>query len=362
MQLSSIIKTLEEIAPLSLAESWDNVGLLTGDPKQDISGILLTIDYTATVAEEARANKCDLVIAYHPPIFHPLKRLVAGSLVFDAIRRGVAIYSPHSALDVADGGTNDMLADVLGLIDRQPLRTGELKATQYKLVVFVPAEAVERVSRALFEAGAGNIGNYGSCSFRSAGTGTFFGKEGARPVVGKAGKLEEVEEIRLETIVPIDGVNAVLRALRASHPYEEPAFDLNVLAPAAKAKGLGRIGSMPATNRGEIFDRIKRELGIDHLLIAGPTEGSVTRAAACAGSCGNLLDDAIKAGAELYLTGEIRHHDAVKAAARGMTVVCTLHSNSERAVLKRIKKRMQETAGMPPIWISERDRDPFMVR
>ena len=364
MQLATIIAAIERIAPLSQAESWDNVGLLAGDPKQDISGILLAIDYTAAVAEEARAKKCDLVIAYHPPIFHPLKRVVEGSLVFDAIRRGMAIYSPHSALDVAEGGTNDMLADVLGLTDRGPLRSGELKATEYKLVVFVPVEAVERVSRALFEAGAGNIGQYGSCSFRSSGTGTFFGHEGARPAVGQAARLEQVEEIRLETIVPIAGVNAVLRALRASHPYEEPAFDLNVLAPAAdgKPRGMGRVGSMPATARGDLFDRIKRELGVDHLLIAGPTEGSVSRAAACAGSCGDLLDDAINAGAELYLTGEVRHHDAVKAAAAGMTVVCTLHSNSERAVLKRVKKRMEETAGMPPIWIGEMDRDPFSVR
>src|ERR1700691_130654 len=172
MKLSGIIYTLEQMAPPSLAESWDNVGLLAGDPNQEISRILLTIDYSAAVAEEARAKKCDLVIAYHPPIFHPLKRVVAGSLVFDAIRQGVAIYSPHSALDAAEGGTNDMLADVLGLTDREPLRSGELKATEYKLVVFVPVEAVERVSRALFEAGAGNIGKYGSCSFRSMGTGT----------------------------------------------------------------------------------------------------------------------------------------------------------------------------------------------
>ncbi|MGD0460987.1 MAG: Nif3-like dinuclear metal center hexameric protein [Tepidisphaeraceae bacterium] len=366
MQLSTIITILEEIASPSLAESWDNVGLLTGDPNQDISGILLTIDYSAAVAEEARASKCDLVIAYHPPIFHPLKRLLAGSVVFDAIRRGVAIYSPHTALDVAEGGTNDMLADALGLTDRQPLRPGELKATQYKLVVFVPVEAVQRVSRALFDAGAGNIGNYASCSFRSPGTGTFFGREGARPAVGEAGRLEQVEEIRLETIVPIAGVNAVLAALRQSHPYEEPAFDLNVLAPAVggsiKLKGQGRIGSMPPKARADLFDRIKRELGIDHLLIAGPTEGSVSRAAVCAGACGDLLDDAMKASAELYLTGEIRHHDAVKAAAGGMTVVCTLHSNSERAVLKRVKKRMEETAGMPPIRLAAVDRDPFSVR
>jgi dinuclear metal center YbgI/SA1388 family protein len=361
MQLSTIVKAIEYIAPLSLAESWDNVGLLVGDPNQDISKILLTIDYSATVAEERRSEKCDLVIAYHPPIFHPLKRVVAGNPVFDAIRRGVAIYSPHTALDVAEGGTNDMLADVLGLTDRRPLKSGEAKGTQYKLVVFVPAEAVEKVSRALFDAGAGRIGNYSSCSFRSAGTGTFFGEAGSEPAVGQSGRMEKVDEIRLETVVPIGDVDTVIRALRASHPYEEPAFDLNVLATAAGDKGQGRIGSIPPTARGELFDRIKRKLGIGHLLIAGPVDGTVTRAAVCAGSCGSLLDDAIKAKAELYLTGEVRHHDAVKAAAAGLTVVCTLHSNSERPVLKRLAKRLAETAGMPGIIVSSADVDPISI-
>ena len=361
MQLSTIIAAMERIAPTSLAEAWDNVGLLAGDPNQDVSRILLTIDYSPAVAQEARTNQCDLVIAYHPPIFQPQKRVVAGSAVFDAVRRGVAIYSPHTALDVAEGGTNDMLAAVLGLVDRRALKSGEAKAGQYKLVVFVPIEAVDKVARAMFDAGAGRIGKYSSCSFRSPGTGTFFGGEGAQPAVGQTGRLERVDEIRLETVVPVGSAEAVIRALRANHPYEEPAFDLNLLAPAPGDRGQGRIGSISPAVRGELFDRIKRGLEIEHLLVAGPTEGTVARAAACAGSCGNMLDDAIEAGAELYLTGEVRHHDAVKAAAAGMTVVCTLHSNSERAVLKRLGKRLEETPGMSPIRISSADRDPFSI-
>jgi dinuclear metal center YbgI/SA1388 family protein len=361
MRLATIITALEQIAPLSLAESWDNVGLLAGDAQQDISRILLTIDYSPAVAEEGRTSHCDLVIAYHPPIFHPLKRITAPSLVFDAIRRGVAIYSPHTALDAAEGGTNDVLSDILGLADRQPLRLSESKTTQLKLVVFVPLESVEKVSQAIFEAGAGHIGNYSSCSFRTPGTGTFFGHAGSQPAVGRAGKLETVQEIRLETVVPIAVVEPVLRALRQSHPYEEPAFDLNVLS-ATGDKGQGRIGSLPPTARADLFERIKRELQIDHLLIAGPTEGTITRAAVCAGAGGEFLDDAIESGAQFYLTGELRHHDATKAAAAGMIVVCTLHTHCERPVLKRLQKRLAETLGMPPIRISSADRDPFAIR
>jgi putative NIF3 family GTP cyclohydrolase 1 type 2 len=173
--------------------------------------------------------------------------------------------------------------------------------------------------------------------------------------------LETVDEIRLETVVPIGKVSDVVAALRQSHPYEEPAFDLNLLAADPTGRGKGRIGNLPNTSRAELFAKIKTELGISQLLIAGPTDGPVARAAACAGACGDLLDAALSGGAQLYLTGEMRHHDALKAAAAGMTVVCTLHSNSERAVLKRLKKRMEQTPEMPSILISASDHDPFLV-
>src|SRR5687767_8213367 len=234
MKLQEVLNVLDAIAPTRLAESWDNVGLLAGDPRAEVSRAMLCIDYTPEVACEAAGAQCELIIAYHPTLFDPVRRMVAGSVVFDAIRRGVAIYSPHTALDVADGGTNDMLADAIGLRqdDRGPLRIVQPKADQYKLVTFVPAEQVETVSSALFAAGAGRIGDYTQCSFRSPGTGTFFGEEGTNPTVGQAGKLEEASEVRLETVMPIAKLNDVLTALRASHPYEEPAFDLVQLAAA----------------------------------------------------------------------------------------------------------------------------------
>src|SRR5207302_1708018 len=151
------------------------------------------------------------------------------------------------------------------------------------------------------------------------------------------------EEVRLETVVPVSKATAVVQALRQSHPYEEPAFDLNQLAAAPEGVGQGRIGDFPVpVDRQALFDRIKHLLEIEHLLVAGPTEGAVTRVAACAGACGELLDDAIRQGAQLYLTGEMRHHDAIRAAGGGVTVVCTLHSNSERAALKRLKQRLEE--------------------
>jgi dinuclear metal center YbgI/SA1388 family protein len=361
---------MEEIAPTRYAEAWDNVGLLVGDAEQPATRAMLAIDYTPAVAREAAEARCDVVIAYHPPIFDAVKRITSGGssgLIFDAIRRGVAIYSPHTALDVADGGTNDMLADAIGISPepeqgrRGPLRLIEPKANQYKLVTFVPEKDVDAVAKALFDAGAGRIGNYTQCSFRSPGTGTFFGEEGTDPTVGRSGHLEEAQEIRIETVMPIARLADVLAALRASHPYEEPAFDLVQLAAPPEKLGQGRLGTMPPTPRMQIIERIKRELDLRHVLIAGPTEGDVTHAACCAGACGDLLNDAIKAEADLYLTGEMRHHDAIAAARAGMTVVCTLHSNSERAVLKRVAKRLTDRLAELAVMISQFDRDPFTI-
>lgn len=363
MLLQDVIEALEQIAPTQHAESWDNVGLLAGNPGQEVSSALLAIDYTEDVAAERELLGCELVIAYHPPIFNAIKRLTAGHMVFDAIRRGVAIYSPHTALDVADGGTNDVLCDVLGVDRRFPLKLSDPKVTQYKLVTFAPETAVEKVSDALFSAGAGRIGKYSSCSFRNSGTGTFFGEEGTNPAVGQSGRLKQSPEVRIETVVPIIKVAQVIEALRASHPYEEPAFDLNQLAAPPEGSGLGRIGEFDSpVERTELLARIKRGLELDHLLVAGPVEGTVERVAACAGACGELLDNAIAQKAQLYLTGEMRHHDAIKAARAGLTVVCTLHSNSERAALKRLKQRLEALAPGLACHLSGQDRDPFSIR
>ncbi len=363
-KLSTILKALDAIAPLSLAEPWDNVGLIAGDPGARVSRAIACIDYTPAVAREAREQRCELVLAYHPPLFDGVKKITAdgpSSLVFDAIARGVAIYSPHTALDIADGGTNDMLADALALQDRRPLKLISGATQQYKLVTFVPESAIEAVSTALFDAGAGHIGKYSSCGFRSEGTATFFGSAETRPAVGQSQTLEKVPEIRVETLVPIEQVAAVLAALKHSHPYEEPAFDLLQLAAPPRSVGMGRIGTLPGDVTADmLINRLKRELGIDHVLAAGDTSKLVRRAAVCAGSCGKLLDDVLAAKADLYLTGEMRHHDAIKAARCGLTVVCTLHSNSERAVLKRLAQRLRDETTLE-VLLSQADQDPFRV-
>ncbi len=367
MQIRDLIAAMESVAPTADAEPWDNVGLILGDPAGALARVMLCIDLTQDVVCEAVEKGCEAVIAYHPPLFKDVRKLVAddgattGGAVYAAVRAGLSVYTPHTALDVADGGTNDVLADVLGLSSCEPLKLAA-GGDDLKLVTFVPADALEQVANALFSAGAGRIGDYRECSFRLSGTGTFYGEEGTNPAVGSKGRREEVQEVRLETVVPAGRAGEVVAALKSAHPYEEPAFDLLRRAAAPRAVGLGRIGDFDApVAREELIERIKRGLGLGHVLVAGPRDGSVSRAAGCAGSCGDLLDLAAKRGAGLYLTGELKHHDALRAARLGMTAVCVLHSNSERATLARLRQRLMPMLEGVDLALSEADHDPFEI-
>lgn len=369
-----VVTELDRLAPTSLAEPWDNVGLLVGDPDAEITHVLLTIDLTPAVLEEAVAERCGLIVAYHPPLFDPVKRLLAGDLAFDAARRGVAIYSPHTALDAAAGGTNDTLAAALGLTDLRPLRLQHrpLPPPRFvKLVTYVPAEAVAAVADAIFRAGAGHIGNYSHCSFRAAGTGTFLGHEGTNPTVGQPGKLEEAPELRWETIVPADRLPQAVAALRLAHPYEEPAFDLIPLldpgavpsAEAAGQLGLGRVGKVPMpVTVGDLVGRLKASLGMSNLIV-GRTPGGLSTAvetvAICAGAGRSLVPDVLASGAQVYLTGELPHHDVLKLLRAGVCPLLTLHSNSERPALGPLGAQLEARLPGLTALLSEVDADPL---
>jgi dinuclear metal center YbgI/SA1388 family protein len=368
MKVADLVRALEQLAPLAYAEPWDNVGLLAGDPDAPLTRALVTIDCTLAVVDEAADAGCEAIVAYHPPLFRPLTRVTRGSVAYALVRRNIAVYSPHTALDAADGGTNDVLADVVGMAKerRAPIRPSATKDTAFKLVTFVPEDALARVSDALFAAGAGRIGDYTACSFRTRGTGTFFGEAGTHPVVGSALQRETVDEVRLETLVPVARASDVVSALRASHPYEEPAFDLVRLAPAPDgrepgARGMGRIGDVSAIDRAALVAQVKQGLGLAHVLVAGPTKGPITRVAVCAGAAGDLLDAAIAQGAQAIVAGEVRHHDALRAAESGVTVICALHSHSERVALPPLATRVRATLPGLAITLSAVDRDPFAI-
>jgi dinuclear metal center YbgI/SA1388 family protein len=361
-----LVQCLEQLAPLRFAAEWDNVGLLVGARSAAISQVLLCIDLTPAVYQEARTLGAQAIVAYHPPIFKPISKVLEGSIAFDAVRDQIAIYSPHTALDAADGGTNDVLADAVGIVSdarRVGLKAPPAVETHCKVVTFVPVTHVDVVADALFEAGAGQIGSYSRCSFRTVGEGTFLGSpEHSHPTVGVAGKFESVSEIRLESVVALSLLSTVIAALHRAHPYETPAVDVLRLHGEPPHQGYGRMGPLampkPLT---EVLEQLKVALGVTHLMVAGPTDRIVHRAGVGAGATGELLTDALRAKLDLFVLGELRHHDALRAAKANMTVVMTLHSNSERATLQRLKQRLAASLEGVDFCLSTLDRDPFVV-
>lgn len=367
MQLQEIVKVLEGMAEPALALDWDNVGLLVGERTQSVGKVLFTIDLTRAVLTEAQEAGVELIVAYHPPIWDAVKRVVAGEgscpLLHEVIRSGMAIYALHTALDVVDGGVNDLLARAIGIGEPRPLAEQVYGEGRFaKVIVFVPEPDVERVSEAMFAAGAGCVGRYDRCSFRGRGTGTFRGGPGTQPVIGKRGRFEEVDECRLETIVPRRKLGAVVEAMRAAHSYEEVAYDVVSLLEPPASLGLGRFGDLAeATAVGRMVETVKRALKVKTVGIIGPKRGQVRRAAVGAGSCGTLYREALARGCDFYLTGELKHHQALEIQETGkMTAVCVGHSNSERLALPVMAGKLRRAGKGLDVRVSRKDRDPLL--
>jgi dinuclear metal center YbgI/SA1388 family protein len=365
MKIKDIGKRIDEIIPLKLAQDWDNVGLLIGDPQKDVKNILLTIDVTREVLAEAKKQKAELIIAYHPLIWNALKKITADGptgVVYDLIHSGIAVFAIHTALDTLVGGVNDGLAEIIGIKDAKPLGdyVSDPSGDNYKLVVFVPVESLAKVSNALFAAGAGAIGNYSRCGFSAEGAGTFLPMVGSKPAIGQKGRLEKVNEMRFETIVPAAKLEAVVAAMKKAHPYEMPAFDIIRLYSQSRL-GLGRIGLLEKPLKmPEIIKRIKKTTGAKAVGLVGDAQRLVKTAAVCAGTCGKILNLIIAAQADLYLTGELKHHEALAAQQAGLTCICLSHTVSERFILKKLAKQLQKALKGTIISISKQDKDPFV--
>ena len=365
MKLERIRRAIEGISPLKLAQAWDNVGFLVGDPSRDIQRILVTIDTTRAVVDEAKRYKADLIVAYHPVIWDGLKRVTADgptAPVYELIQANIGVFSIHTALDTAAGGINDALATILALQDTKPIGdyVENPAGPHYKVITFVPDSAAIAVADAMYAAGAGAIGHYSHCGFMSEGVGTFLPLEGANPSIGKCGRLERVSEIRLESVVAADKVAAVIAALRKAHPYETPAFDVFRHHDIESKLGLGRMGRLKKpSSLDAIIRNIKNVTGAKAVGLIGPTKRTIRTAAVCAGSCSKLIDNVIAAGCDLYLTGELKHHQALAAQESGLTCICLSHTVSERFALKNLAKALKNRLENVTIRLSQKDADPF---
>ena len=312
MKISQIIETLEDFAPLVLQENFDNSGLQIGDISQKVKGVLLCLDVTEEVLEEALELDCNLIISHHPLLFKPIKKLTGKTYiercVTKACKHDLVIYSVHTNLDNTFGGVNFYLAEKLGLQNLRilsPKKDGLLK-----LVTFVPESHAETVRSALFGAGAGDIGNYDLCSFNVQGAGTFRAGEQANPFVGNLNELHTEPEIRIETILPVQKKSTILRTLLAVHPYEEPAYDFYQLANEWDRAGSGVVGELPYPQNEEVFlQQLKTIFKLQSLKHSPLTGKEISEVALCGGNGAFLIPDAISYGADIFITGEAKYND-----------------------------------------------------
>lgn len=319
MQLSEIIKAIEAFAPPSYQESYDNAGLITGNPIQEITGALICLDSIEEVIDEAIRENCNLVIAHHPIIFSGLKKINGKNYVertiIKAIKNDIAIYAAHTNLDNVQQGVNAKIAEKLGLKNCLVLepKSGLLK----KLVTFCPNDKAAEVRDALFKAGAGKIGNYDECSYNLEGLGTFRAGKGTNPFVGEQNIQHQEPETRIETIFPAQLQSGILKALFASHPYEEVAYDIYPLENEYKQVGSGLVGELEKPQDELTFLKgLKTSLKTDCVRYTALTGKKIKRVAVCGGSGSFLLKNAISAGADAFITADLKYHQFFDAEGK----------------------------------------------
>ena len=349
MQVKDVVRAMEAHAQKKLKEEWDNVGLMLGNPDAEVGRILLALTPSEAVVAEAVEKGCKMIVSHHPFIFKGMKNITTqtalGRMVYTCIKNDIAVYSAHTNLDIARGGVNDVLAQRLGLQNICGLvETSTHKC--YKLVVFVPETDAEAVKSAMFAAGAGEQGAYKNCAWQSLGSGQFLPLDGAHPHLGDVGQVEHVDEMRLEVLVDEDKLGAVEAAMLAAHPYEEVAFDVFESLAAADKEYLGRMGTLPeAKPLGAWLKEVKTALGLEVVSYAGREDKIIERIAVCGGSACEFLSVAQAKGCDVYVTGDMKYHDAQQAVESDMCMVDASHYGSERPVLEMIQAWLKHDLG-----------------
>jgi dinuclear metal center YbgI/SA1388 family protein len=316
MIVKEVTTVLEELAPLAYAEDFDNVGLLVGSYTQEVSGILVTLDTLESVVDEAISNNCNLIVSFHPIIFSGLKRITGSSyverVVLKAIQNNIAIYSMHTALDNSKEGVNAKICEVLEILDPQILIPQ--KRTIKKLTTYAPINAAEKLKSTLFEAGAGNIGNYSNCSFTTVGTGSFKAENDANPTIGKIGETHFEEEVQINVTFSASVEKKVMNALVKNHPYEEIAYEVLTLENNNPDIGMGMIGTLKKPMGENDFLKLVRErmnaLGIRHSKLINK---NIEKVAVLGGSGAFAIKAAKAAGADIFITSDVKYHQFYEA-------------------------------------------------
>ena len=360
-----IIQLFEQFSPKGLAMEGDKIGLQIGRLNQKVEQVMIALDVLEEIVDEAIEKQVQLIIAHHPPIYRPLQKLATetaeGRIIEKLIKHDIAVYAAHTNLDVAKGGVNDLLAEALGIQNAEVL-VPTYETALKKLVVFVPNSHAEQVRQALGNTGAGFIGNYSHCTFSTEGTGRFLPEEGTNPYIGKHGKLAEVAEVRIETIVPEPLLKKVIAAMLKAHPYEEVAYDVYPLEQKGALLGLGRIGTVEEMTLGEFAKRVKTAFEVEQIRVVGDLNAKIRKVAVLGGDGNKYYSQAKYKGADVYVTGDIYYHTAHDAMMLGLHMIDPGH-NVEKVMKKGVAnvlaKMCTEAGYEVEIFPSEPNTDPF---
>ncbi|MBY6035459.1 Nif3-like dinuclear metal center hexameric protein [Fictibacillus nanhaiensis] len=339
-----IISLLESFAPKSMAVDGDPIGLQVGSLNRPVKKVMIALDVLESVVDEAIANEVDLIIAHHPLIYRPLKKIDTntpkGRVISKLLKQDITVYAAHTNLDVTASGVNSWLSDCL------ELKQTEVLAPTYeeelvKLCVFVPLTHEEHVRQAIGNAGAGHIGNYSHCTFSSNGWGTFTPLEGTTPFIGELGKQERTEEVKIESIMPVSIQKHVIAAMKKAHPYEEIAYDLFPLLNKGNELGIGKIGMLPKEMEMEQFvDHVKKAFGLSNVRVIKGHNHSIKKVAVVGGDGNKYIYPAVRKGADVLVTGDIYYHNAHDAQEEGLTIVDAGHHIEK--IMKHELKRVLE--------------------
>lgn len=361
MQIKEVIDHLEDLAPTAYAEDFDNIGLLVGEPETIVTGVLVTLDTLESTIDEAIQNNCNLIISFHPIVFKGIKKFNGTNyverVVIKAIKNDIAIFAIHTALDNSLYGVNNMICEQLGLINRKILipQSGNIK----KLVTYAPVDQAEKLLSKLFEAGAGTIGNYDNCSFLSNGTGSFKPKEAANPVIGEIGKTHKEKETQIQVTYPKHFESKILKALFENHSYEEIAYEITTLENKNQNIGMGMIGELPDPAKEiDFLKHIKKVFGSGCIRHSSLLNKPIKKVAVLGGSGSFAISNAQRAGADIFITADLKYHQFYEAEKR-LILADIGHYESEQYTKNLIVSYLQKKISNFAIILSDKNTNPI---
>ncbi len=360
MKVGELISKIDNFAPFFLQESYDNSGLQFGDLEEEVKKVVLSLELTEVSVNFAIKNNANVVLSHHPILFFSVKNIVKQDMptLYKAIKNGINVVAAHTNFDIAENGLNDFVGNMLEIEKEGPIQYSHEKI--YKFAVYVPKQHADEVRKAVFEAGAGKIGKYGDTSFNVSGIGTFKPMEGTHPFIGAVGETSTVDEIKIETVVPERFLNRVIFAMKQSHPYEEPAYDIFELKSVSSNSGIGMVGKLGKKfSLPEFAQFVKSRLNARYVRFIGDKNVGIERVAFCSGSGFSLINSVRSKNVDLFISGDITYHNAIRAKEIGVNILDVEHFDTEKFFVPAMKKSLLTVGANVELIEFNDEKSPF---